>query len=154
MSKKVLIIIVVNSVIILGLMGAGFYIILNKVSSLDGEENLVPKVAPEAGHKTTMMGPLYSLDAFIVNLADNDGKRYLRVAVDLELSDAALIDEMNKRLPQVRDSILMILPSKKLEDLQSVQGKTALREEIIATVNSFLIKGHVSNLYFTEFVFQ
>jgi len=154
MSRKILIILVVNFVVTVGLIGTGFYLISKKVSSPDGEKKAVPKTETKAQQHPTMIGPIYPLEAFIVNLADTDGKRFLRVTIDLELSEEPVTEEIKERLPQIRDSILTILPTKKLEDLQSVQGKTALREEIITTVNSFLSQGHITNIYFTEFVFQ
>jgi flagellar FliL protein len=57
-------------------------------------------------------------------------------------------------MPQVRDSILMILPSKQFVDISSVEGKIALRDEILANLNGFLLQGQVSKIYFKEFVVQ
>jgi flagellar FliL protein len=74
--------------------------------------------------------------------------------MDLELIEASDADKLNERLPQVRDSILMILPSKRFDDIASMEGKTALRDEIIAKLNSFYTKDVVSNIFFTEFVVQ
>ncbi len=100
------------------------------------------------------MGPIYSLDTFIVNLADDGRSRYLRVTMDLELVSASEESTLDDRLPQVRDSILMILPSKRFEDIASMEGKTALRNEIITKLNGMLNKNVVSNIFFTEFVVQ
>lgn len=101
-----------------------------------------------------MLGPIYALDTFIVNLANNGGNRYLRVTMDLELDNKNLESEVNKRLPQVRDSILMILPTKRVEDISSVAGKTTLRDEILEKINSYLAQGKITNIYFKEFVIQ
>jgi len=74
--------------------------------------------------------------------------------MDLELGIPELESELDKRLPQVRDSILMILPSKRFEDISSVEGKIALRDQIIETLNGFLTLGKITNIYFKEFVVQ
>jgi flagellar FliL protein len=74
--------------------------------------------------------------------------------MDLELGNPELKDELNKRLPQVRDSLLMILPTKRYEDISTVQGKTALRDEMLKTLNNFLAQGKIINIYFKEFVVQ
>jgi flagellar FliL protein len=100
------------------------------------------------------IGPIFPLEAFIVNLADSDGRRYLKVTMELELSDKRLTEELKKRLPQIRDSILMILTTKRFEDIHRAEGKIALRNEIISKLNSLLKKGSITNLYFTEFVIQ
>jgi flagellar FliL protein len=89
-----------------------------------------------------------------VNLADRGGKRYLRVTMALELSDPEAMTTIESRLPQVRDAILMILPTKKYEDVSTTEGKIALRKEIMEKINSLMTKGQVNNLYFTEFVVQ
>ena len=74
--------------------------------------------------------------------------------MDLELSAPGVADELTKRLPQVKNGVLMILPTKKSDDIRSVEGKLALRDEIIAKINSLLTTGSLTNLYFTEFVIQ
>jgi flagellar FliL protein len=74
--------------------------------------------------------------------------------MDLELGIPELESEIEKRLPQIRDSILMILPSKRFEDISPVDGKIALRDEILQTLNGFLAKGEITNIYFKEFVVQ
>ena len=89
-----------------------------------------------------------------MNLADKGGKRYLRITIDLELDSEALEAEVAKRLPQVRDSILTILPTKSFEDISSAQGKTALRDQMLERINGLLARGQVTNIYFKEFVVQ
>ena len=54
----------------------------------------------------------YPLDPFIVNLADPVGNRYLRVKLALDLGSPALQAEVEQRIPQLRDSILILLSSK------------------------------------------
>jgi flagellar FliL protein len=48
----------------------------------------------------------------------------------------------------------MILPSKQFEEIASMEGKMALRDEIIARLNSLFSKKVVTNIFFTEFVVQ
>ncbi len=74
--------------------------------------------------------------------------------MDLELGNPELETEIEKRLPQVRDGILMILPTKRFEDISTVQGKIALRDEVLETLNGFLAQGKIINIYFKEFVVQ
>jgi flagellar FliL protein len=123
-----------------------------------GEKEAEPEEAPKEQEVT--MGPIYKLDTMIVNLADQGGKRYLRVTMDLELKPSEnldakeVIDELDKRLPQIRDTILMILPTKQYAEIATTSGKIALRDEIMAKLNALLKKGQISNIYFTEFVVQ
>ena len=163
MSKSVLIIIIAAFLLMLGIMGGGFFFMwktmnnaVAQVQQNSGEADANESKPPEEA----AIGPAYKMDTMIVNLADQDGKRYLRVTMEFEMkpaekvNDNEVIEELEKRLPQIRDTILMILPTKKYADIATTQGKIALRDEIMAKVNAFLKKGQINNIYFTEFVVQ
>ena len=152
MSKMLMIIIVSVVLLFMGAVGGGFFILWNKISQLPQDPATVEEIPVE--EEENAIGPLYSLDTMIVNLADRGGKRYLRVTMALELSDPEAMTTIESRLPQVRDAILMILPTKKYDDVSTTEGKIALRKEIMEKINSLMTKGQVNNLYFTEFVVQ
>jgi flagellar FliL protein len=164
MSNKVLIIIAAVFVLMIGMMGAGFFIIwkqmnnaVAQVQQQNSEETAAEEAPPEP---EVTIGPIYKLDTLIVNLADQGGKRYLRITMELELKPAEnievneVIEEVEKRLPQIRDSILMLLPTKQYADIATTSGKLALRDEIMAKLNAYLKKGQINTIYFTEFVVQ
>ena len=155
MSNKLLILLIgVLLVFMLG-MGGGMFMMWNKLAELSIQSAANAGTNPAPGNNPEQpLGPIYSLETFIVNLADKGGNRYLRVTMDFELGNAELQGEVDKRLPQIRDSILMILPSKRFDDISSVEGKTALRDEILEKVNSLLTLGKITNIYFKEFVVQ
>ena len=153
MSNKVVIILVAFLFVVMLGLTAGLFMIWTKLSTANaaatevtGEDN--PQVGIES------LGPIFPLETFIVNLADEGGKRYLRITMNLELTQEKFTDQIQQRLPQVRDSILMILPTKRFDDIRTVEGKTLLRNEITAKLNSFIGLDSVANIYFTEFVIQ
>jgi flagellar FliL protein len=154
MSTKMLIIIIGAAVLIMGSIGAGFFVMWTKVNAInsqamaaEGEEQAEAPAAPK-------IGPIHPLDTFIVNLADEGGTRYLRTTMKLELADDQSLTFVQERLPLIRDSILMILPTKNYADISTVEGKKTLRDELIAKLNVIMIPGSVTNIYFTEFVVQ
>lgn len=164
MSNKVLIIIVAIFVLMIGMMGAGFFIIWkqmnNAVAQVQQQNSEEDETEEAPAEEEVTMGPIYKLDTLIVNLADQGGKRYLRITMELELKPAEnievneVIEELEKRLPQIRDTILMILPTKQYADIATTSGKLALRDEIMTKLNGYLKKGQISTIYFTEFVVQ
>ena len=99
------------------------------------------------------IGPIYVLDNFTANFYGQGGKRYT-VGMELELRDPKAEEEITRRLPQVRDCILMILPARKAADVQSADGKNALRSEIRTKLNELIGKEIVEQVYFTEFVIR
>jgi flagellar protein FliL len=153
MSKKNIIIMAGISLIVLAIIGGGFFMLWQKLSALDKPKDAEAAKAPEKVEHGSM-GPVFSLDSFIVNLSDQGGKRYLRITMGLELEDPKSAEELTKRLPQIRDSILMALPSRKVEELQTTEGKNSLRAEIISKLNELFGKEIVKKIYFTEFVIQ
>ena len=159
MSNKILIMLIgVVMVLMLGL-GGGLFMMWNKLSAMETRSQSTAEDAEQGDQDSSvpvekLLGPIISLDTFIVNLADTGGKRYLRMTIDLELDSEELESEVNKRLPQVRDSILTILPTKRFEDISSAKGKTALRDQMLERINGLLARGRVTNIYFKEFVVQ
>jgi flagellar FliL protein len=155
MSNKILILIIGLVLVMMMGMGAGLFLMWHKLSNLDTTDTTEEdQPAGQISLDQPSLGPIFALDTFIVNLADHDGNRYLRVTMDLELGDGLPVEELEKQLPKIRDSILMILPAKRFEDISSAEGKILLRNEIMEKLNSFLAKGRVSNIYFKEFVVQ
>jgi len=159
MSNKILIILIgVVMILMLGL-GGGLFMMWNKLSAMETRSRNTAEEAEQGDQDSSvpvdkLLGPIYSLDTFIVNLADKGGKRYLRMTIDLELDNEELESEVKKRLPQVRDSILTILPTKRFDDISSAKGKTALRDQMLERINGLLARGRVTNIYFKEFVVQ
>ena len=155
MSNKILILLIGVLMVLMVGMGGGLFLMWNKLSAINLQANANAAGQPgQDGAPDQPLGTIYALDTFIVNLADKGGNRYLRITMDLELGVPELEAEIDKRLPQIRDSILMILPSKRFEDISPVDGKIALRDEILQTLNGFLSQGEITNIYFKEFVVQ
>jgi flagellar FliL protein len=153
MSNKFMFLVVAVLLVLTIGLAAGFFMMWNKLSALSTQANMA--VTSQNGKaQAAALGPLYSLDTFIVNLADAGRSRYLRVTMDLELANSSDAGKLTERLPQIRDSILMILPSKQFDDIAGMEGKIALRDEILAKLNSLFGNTVVTNIFFTEFVVQ
>ncbi|MCS6897852.1 MAG: flagellar basal body-associated FliL family protein [Nitrospira sp.] len=99
-------------------------------------------------------GVMVDLDPFIVNLADAPEIRYLKIVIKLEADNEAAANELKARIPQVRDTILVLLSSKDANSVRTAQGKFQLRDEITQRVNGLLPRPGVRGAYFTEFVVQ
>ena len=151
-NKLIFLLVTVLLVLTIGLT-VGFFMMWSKLSAINTQASMAATTEAEQG-QTATLGPLFPLDTFIVNLADAGRSRYLRVTMDLELAESTDAAKLNERLSQIRDSVLMILPSKQFDDIASMEGKIALRDEIIATLNSLFTQKVVTNIFFTEFVVQ
>lgn len=86
------------------------------------------------------MGDNAPIGEFLVNLAD--GRTYLRAAVALHFDATFDAKHLDSDMPVIQDAILMVLSSKSLEDVRSLDGKQKLKWEIAAKVNHSLHAGH------------
>lgn len=110
--------------------------------------------APAAGGATGAAANIFALDPFIVNIYDGQELRYLKVKVELEMVGPAIKAEIEGRIAPIRDSILILLSAKTLQDIQDVQGKNTLKDEILGAINKNIPPGKIAKVYFTDFVVQ
>lgn len=108
----------------------------------------------EASGNGRVIGQIVPLESFVVNISDRERDRYLKLKAELELSAPEVSDELDQRMPQVRDLIISLLGSKSFEDVRTIEGKNFLREEILLRINALLVSGAVKRVFFTEFVVQ
>lgn len=122
--------------------GAGYYFFFSKkdVKATSAQQPVVVTIWP--------------MEAFIINIADTNGERYLKVVIQLEVSDPTVVAELEQLKPRLRDSILDLLTPKTYKELMDLAGKQRLREDIAGRVNNILTKGKVTKVYITDFVVQ
>ncbi len=153
MSKKMTIILIGICSLSLLFTGITFIVMVNKISKI--EETFIEEDLEEEGDEGAREpGIMHPLGSFIVNLKDDEGSRYARVNIDVDLENEEMVAEIEKRKSQIRDMILMIISSKTAEDIRSVEGKQALRQEILEALRRVFKDGGVHGLFFTEFVIQ
>jgi flagellar FliL protein len=141
-----LLLIVAAVVLLAGGGGAAWWLL--------GPRGATARPVEEAAPRDPLVGAMLPLDTFIANLADEDGKRYLKASVQVEFFDAAVPHEFEALGPQVRDLLLTLLTSKTFAEVRTPEGKAVLREEIINRMNRVLRKDLVKAVYFTEFIVQ
>ncbi len=94
------------------------------------------------------------LEPFLVNLADRDTRRYLKLKVELELDQEKSSKELEKSLPHIRDALILLLSSKAYADISTAEGKGQLKNDILQRLAAIPGGRKVKHVYFTEFVAQ
>ena len=151
---KTLVIAAVAGVLLLGGGGAGAYFFLAKGK---GGEEQAADAKPEK--KAEKKAPVFvNLDPFTVNLQDEDGAHYLQVGIVLEATDAGVVDQIKLHMPVIRNRVLLLLSSKRADELLTLAGKQKLADEIAEESRKPLglaanAKG-VEGVYFASFVIQ
>jgi len=170
-SRKKFLFIIVALVVLLGAGGGGFFFFqrasakTEKVKKpgrkaageADGErakkddKATVPDMPDDAEVKQVM-----ELQPFIVNLADKDGARYLRLTVSLGIGGESTGSEKPDPLftTRVRNAMLAVLTTKTSQEVLTTEGKTALRKELLHAASSAVSEPEVYAIYITDFIVQ
>lgn len=135
-SKKKLIMIVMAVAVLLGGGGAGawFYISAKNAAALaaaeDGEDSHQADAAPKHDKNKDKKPVFTTLETFTVNLKDPSGARLAQIGIAFEVEDVSVDTTIKDHLPAVRNEILLLLSSKTIEELLSIEGKHALARKI------------------------
>jgi flagellar FliL protein len=92
-----------------------YFFLLNKPKKEDEE-----KVEP------FHVGVMVDLGVFTINLADKRMGAYARVAITLELSNEKVKQEVDKRMPIIKDAIIDVISSKTSDFVRTPEGRKAL----------------------------
>lgn len=136
---------------------------------LGGKEQ--PPAEGEGGHQTTKeapahangaarsdfakMGPTFVIpEPFVVNLMGQNGRRYVKASIALELSSPELQKEVTTKLLLIKDTIIRVMSSKTFEEISTPKGRDKLKEEILQEINSYMVDGYIKSVLFSEFIIQ
>lgn len=111
----------------------------------------------EADAKTsTEIAPnkhLVALGDYMVNLRGASGARVLRMQIQA-MGSAEAADACTLQEAPIRDAILTLASDYTYADLDGLDGKVHLRDELLRRVNAIIRPAKVESLYFTAFVVQ
>jgi flagellar protein FliL len=139
---------------------------------------LGPK-APDAAHAEAAAEEAHAAPAiylelapnFTINFSVNGRQRFLQAALTLLYRDPELEALIKLHMPAIRNGLVLMLSNKNFDELQSQEGKDAMRIEALEIVqgildkeidalvkndpeNKHIPKGKVEQVLFTNFVMQ
>jgi flagellar FliL protein len=108
------------------------------------------------GEKEKQVSIIIPLKSFVVNLFDERGigKRYLKISMEIEVGSEEDRTKVENNVPRLRDTVLILLSSQTLKEINTMEGKLELKNAIILRMNQILGNKTVQRIYFTEFVVQ
>jgi len=144
-KSKLKLIIIAIVVLFIGVGGIYGYSKINKEKEKKAETD-----------KAVEASIVLPLNSFVVNLMDKRGvgKRYLKITMELEVNkeeDKLLVENHNA---QLRDTVLLLLSSQSLNEINTMEGKLELKQNLLSRMSQILGDGVVRRIYFTEFVVQ
>ncbi|MBW2066016.1 MAG: flagellar basal body-associated FliL family protein [Deltaproteobacteria bacterium] len=154
-SKKLPFKLLILAVLVIALGAGGYFAwgFFKKGKAPEGDGSAPPDHPKDKAGEVLVIHPL---DSFIVNLMDKSGlsNRYLKVTISLEITGEKTRKILEENNPRLRDAILLLLSSQSFDEINTPDGKIALKQELLYRVNQVLNGNIVKKIYFTEFVVQ
>lgn len=127
--------------------GAGAYWYTRPVPETD---------AKEVEHEAEP-GGVVTFEPFVVNLADREGTRFLRIGVQLVVEGTEAAEEVEKDQVlkvRLRSKVLELLAEQTSDHLVTAEGKAALKSAIAERASAIITPRKVSDVLFTDFIVQ
>jgi flagellar FliL protein len=100
---------------------------------------------------------IVTFEPFVVNLADPNASRFLRISIQLVVKDAEEAEGIQKKpalLMSARSAILEVLATQTSDTLVTQAGKTELKKVISERASKVLDETKVMDVLFSDFVVQ
>lgn len=157
-NVKLIIIIFVLCIatVAVGAVGAYFYIVKTKGIPVNAmNTNNIMNNTNEVGTKASEFTVALK-NEFLLNLADEGGKRLIKAKISIGYDNKKLTTEMSeeKTVDIMRDIINTVLRSKKADDFKDEKSVNVVKKEILERINQVLKAGRASNVYFPEIIVQ
>jgi flagellar protein FliL len=147
------------AVLVSGGSGAGAMLFMNKGKSEDPGKSAKAKKDKNKenhGEEEEEIEPksVYSLDETVINLADKDEMRYLKIAVALGFEKKVNEEQIKEATPIMRDAVIGVMMGETFASLHTAQGVKKAKKKIAEAVNGRLHETNVVSVYFESFAMQ
>ncbi|ABI60278.1 MULTISPECIES: flagellar basal body-associated protein FliL [Nitrosomonas] len=149
-NKSKLILFILIGLLFTGAGIGGTWYFMKKQHEEAGSEAVVEKKKPAAFVK---------IESFTVNLQPEEREsHYLQVELSLKVNETAVITVIENSKPEIRNQILLLLSSKKPSEINTLDGKQKLSQDIIQAIRSKIgseaLQNDILDVLFTSFIIQ
>lgn len=97
------------------------------------------------------------LGEFLFNPADTldtEGFRFVQTEITLGVSPSHAVNRLKDMNPRLRDTIIGILSSKRLDEMNAPVNREFIKDELRFALNEYLAVGEILQVYITKFIIQ
>ncbi|MEW5847910.1 MAG: flagellar basal body-associated FliL family protein [Myxococcota bacterium] len=143
---------VLNTLLLVGLMALQF---LRPPPAAPAAAAPTEEHAPaEHAAAPAKRGPNLSLGEYVVRLRNPEAERYARFSFEVQLGSELDVEPVRVLIPQIRDSFILYLSSRSLEQVQGMTQLEATKAELLKRLDEIVPPRSVRALYMTDFVVQ
>ena len=113
-------------------------------------------LGPGAHAEAVSRGPAYvhRVGTIVVNVADTNGRRYLRTTVELAAASSKDMKRLEEHRTPIVDATIGVLSATSLDKLLDHAQREALKGQLRDRLNGSIGSQPVTQVFFTEFVIQ
>ncbi len=154
-KKSKLPLIIGGAVILLAVAGGGAYWML-RGKAVEAKTETGDEHAEAARAEDKEPQGVVPLEPFVVNLADQDATRFLRLTLKLVIPEEQAKEVEGKEVAKarIRSTVLEFLAQQTADHLVTPEGKAELKTAIAERARESMKGLHVTDVLFSEFVVQ
>jgi flagellar FliL protein len=152
--RSLLLLVVVTSLLVAAAAGGATWFFVRRA---ERSSQLGTSLSDRRQHENKANSFLH-LEPFTVNLADTQQSAFLRVGIDLGLSEELPESKGSEKgsafTPRIRDTILAILASWQSEAVLAQDGRAKPKRDLVRALQERVPELGVTEVYFTDFLVQ
>jgi len=144
------VVLVLNAIVV---GGGGVYLWRQRQKVVKAEAEASPKVdsTPQIESSEKTMKIVLPFEPLLTNLSGDNGRRILRLSLEVEFEGTEVLTEIPKLKPQLRDVILGSIADFSYEDATKATAREDFKQNIMHGLNLQLKKSKAINVYFQDF---
>lgn len=147
LSLKMIIIVSVVFVLIGGVILFFVFLRGGKAEESKIEDDIIKEEVTEV-----FFADIVKIEIIEIELGDLGGEKAFKVGIAFKIDQQELRDEIIRRNSQIKNTVSILIKSKTYEELQGIDGKILLRNEIVKQLNKILETGRIVNLFFYKYL--
>lgn len=109
--------------------------------------------AANSNDDVAAVGTTARLEDIIVHLRNPEVDRYARLTLDVEMSNASELAQLQPRTPQIRDAVITALSEETYESLRGGEGLLHMKNKVRERIDA-VVPGTVRAVYVSGFIVQ
>ena len=131
------------------------YIVFNDLKfSVESTQELITKDV-ESKNESKTLGLIFEFrDEIVINPSETYAIRFLATSIAVELTEKNTEENMKLWEPVLRDKIITLLMSKRMDFYTNPDNKLLLKQEVHSLIEELIGEDKIIDVYFTKFVLQ
>jgi len=152
--KKIVLFSVIGLIVLGGGGTSAYFFVLKDDSPVNADFAADGEITAEIPQEELPPALYYNLPSLVVSANYQGRLRYLQVKLSVMTRDEDTLELLQDNTPLLQDSLIMLLGSYEFTELETGEGKEALRQQAQEKISGLIRDDGVESVLFTGFVIQ